>query len=193
MLRIFSSIILSLVVAYCFGQSTIEINQATTLEYSQTVASKTETATIIMSLNNNTPNVKYSITENKVTSPNSKTFTYSSKGIETSNYTCMNISNSTLVSPDANILWISQRNFMEIGYGKTTFVFNDDKVATPFVVSGKENISVIINGTATNVEAYHLRSVGNTANQELWVLNNSHNPIILKAVGTYNLNLEKVL
>ena len=193
MLRIFSSIILSLVVAYCFGQSTIEINQATTLEYSQTVASKTETATIIMSLNNNTPSVKYSITENKVTSPNSKTFTYSSKGIETSNYTCMNISNSTLVSPDANILWISQRNFMEIGYGKTTFVFNDDKVATPFVVSGKENISVIINGTATNVEAYHLRSVGNTANQELWVLNNAHNPIILKAVGTYNLNLEKVL
>ena len=193
MLRIFSSIILSLVVAYCFGQSTIEINQATTLEYSQTVASKTETATIIMSLNNNTPSVKYSITENKVTSPNSKTFTYSSKGIETSNYTCMNISNSTLVSPDANILWISQRNFMEIGYGKTTFVFNDDKVATPFVVSGKENISVIINGTATNVEAYHLRSVGNTANQELWVLNNAHNPIILKATGTYNLNLEKVL
>jgi hypothetical protein len=193
MIRIVTSIILSLVIAYCNAQTAnLEIGNSAFLTYEQTINGVKNEVKLTINKDAVTAVPKVSWSVHTGDKSFSKIYNYSAKSVDNSNILYLRIDESLIPLPDANVALVSNKVFEEITKGKTMFRINGGTVTGFEVIKDKSKIILVVNGKNTMVDAYHLKSVGDAPSQELWILNNMNNPVVLRAFGVYNFLLTEV-
>jgi len=87
-----------------------------------------------------------------------------------------------VTSVKSNFLWFSKGMFDELTVGKTMYSKDDNPKLYGLANAGKEQIEISVNGKPKKLEVIHAVSVTSGSNDEYWILNDTNNPLILKAV-----------
>jgi len=186
MIRIITSLIFSLIVAYSVAQNTaVNFGTNTSLKYQQTTPTE-KTISVLYNKASETATPKATF----MGSGQCFTITPTAEAYENSLNLMLNI--DQVITENDNLFWLSKARFNEITVGKTMFYINGPQHMFGLVTQGKEPIQFKVNGTMITTEAYHLKSVGNGPLLELWVLNNVKNPVVVKASGSINLHLSEI-
>jgi hypothetical protein len=183
MIRIISSLLLSLIFAYSVAQNTaVNFGTNTTCKF------ETDDGTPLTIVFNKpgasaAPKATFSVNGQQMSiAPNAQAYENS-----------LNLMlNTGAVTENDNLFWLSKARFYEITMGKTMFYINGPQNMFGMAVAGKETIHLKVNGNIVNTEAYHLKSVGNGPALDMWVLNNDKNPVVVKTTGFVNLHLAEI-
>ncbi|PWT97134.1 MAG: hypothetical protein C5B52_14335 [Bacteroidetes bacterium] len=96
---------------------------------------------------------------------------------------------------DASSIWLTSSNFKEIAKGQTTLTF-DNSAPEKFNSPEADAVSVPVNykGRSLNLEGFALENKpeGQADRKEIWVLNVSSNPLIIKMDVGWTMELKEV-